>query len=266
MKKANNYLKYNKETWNKRTDVHIVSDFYNVAEFFKGGTSLNEIELGILGDISGQKVLHLQCHFGQDTLSLARMGAKTTGVDLSDRAIAEANKLTVKLNLDAVFICCDLYDLDKQLNGKFDLVFTSYGAVGWLPDLDRWSAIIDHFLKPGGRFVMVEFHPVVWMFDDDFKKIKYRYFNSGPIIETFTGTYTDTSSPIKQKTVTWNHSLSEVISSLVNRGLEITLFNEYDFSPHDVFKGTEKIEKNKYRIKNLSNKIPMVYAIEAKKK
>jgi 2-polyprenyl-3-methyl-5-hydroxy-6-metoxy-1,4-benzoquinol methylase len=105
-----------------------------------------------------------------DTLSLARMGAKVVGVDLSDTAIQEAKKLNNDLGLDADFICCNVYDLENHLNEKFDIVFTSYGVIGWLPDLNKWAEIIAHFLKPGGFFYMAEFHPVVWMLDEDFRE------------------------------------------------------------------------------------------------
>ena len=117
----------------------------------------------------------IQFHFG-------RLGANVTGVDLSDKAIESANNLAKEANIDATFICCDIYDLPKHLNEKFDIVFTSYGTIGWLPDIEKWANVVSHFLKPNGKFVFVEFHPVVWMFDDDFKGIKYRYFNSEAII------------------------------------------------------------------------------------
>src|SRR6187551_1118010 len=166
MNKDLNYLDINKASWNQRTAVHVASDFYGVDAFVKGKSSLQQIELGLLGDVAGKSILHLQCHFGQDTLSLARLGAKVTGVDLSDVAITEARKLARELGLSTDFICCNVYDLPQQLEQQFDVVFTSYGAIGWLPDLDRWAQIVRRFLKPGGRLVLVEFHPFVWMFDD----------------------------------------------------------------------------------------------------
>ncbi|WP_341832519.1 class I SAM-dependent methyltransferase [Sphingobacterium thalpophilum] len=137
-----NYIAINKHSWNNRTDTHLKSDFYNLAGFLKGETSLNSIELALLGDISGKKILHLQCHFGQDTISLSRLGAKITGVDLSDKAIESAREIAKETNADVQFICCDLYELENHLDGQFDLVFTSYGTITWLPDLDKWGKII----------------------------------------------------------------------------------------------------------------------------
>ena len=142
-----NYIHINRELWNQKTGVHIQSKFYDLPTFLKGNSSLNGIELALLGNIKGKKVLHLQCHFGQDTLSLANMGAKVTGVDLSDKAIEKARELASQVQLDTRFICCDVQELDKHLADTFDLVFTSYGTVCWLPKLEKWGRIIAHFFK-----------------------------------------------------------------------------------------------------------------------
>jgi 2-polyprenyl-3-methyl-5-hydroxy-6-metoxy-1,4-benzoquinol methylase len=260
------YIEINRNTWNKKAEVHYSSAFYDVEGFLKGTNSLNEIELSLLGDVSGKSILHLQCHFGQDSLSLGRMGAIVTGADLSDVAIDQANELSKKAKVGARFICCDIYDLPKHLDEKFDIVFTSYGTIGWLPDLEKWARLVAAFLKPEGRFVMAEFHPVVWMFDDYFKEIAYNYFNICPIVETHTGTYADTSANITLDYVMWNHSLSEVISSLLMAGLQVDGFNEYDYSPYNCFSNTVKIDDRKYRIVHLDNKIPMVYSLEVSHK
>ncbi|MEK7431903.1 MAG: class I SAM-dependent methyltransferase [Cyanobacteriota bacterium] len=260
------YLSINKELWNTRTDAHINSDFYDLNGFLKGNTSLNNIELELLGDIKGKSILHLQCHFGLDTISLQRLGANVTGVDLSDNAIKTANDLSKKTNQNTQFICSDIYDLPNHLNQEFDIVFTSYGTIGWLPDLDKWSKIISKYLKTNGKFVFVEFHPVLWMFDDHFEKISYNYFNSGEIIETESGTYADQNAVIEKKSVGWNHSISEVFTSLIKNGLEINSFDEFDYSPYNCFNETIEFEPKKYRIKHFENKIPMIYSIVATKK
>lgn len=260
------YLKINKELWNKRTEAHLKSDFYDVQGFLKGNSSLNDIELKLLGNIEGKSILHLQCHFGQDTISLSRMGAEVTGVDFSDKAIESANELATKTNTNASFICCNIYDLPQYLTKQFDIVFTSYGTIGWLPDIDKWAQIISRFLKPGGKFVFAEFHPVIWMFDDDFEKIEYNYFKSAAIIETEEGTYADRDAPIIQTSVGWNHGIGEVINSLIKNSLEINSFTEYDYSPYNCFKHTIEFEPKKYRIEHLENKIPMVYSLTAAKK
>lgn len=261
-----NYIEKNKLAWNSRTDHHVGSSFYDMENFVKGKNSLNDIELKLLGDIKGKTILHLQCHFGQDSISLARMGAVVTGVDLSDNAISKAKEFSQQLNIPASFICCDVYDLPNHLDQEFDIVFTSYGTIGWLPDLDKWAKIVSAFLKPGGQFVFAEFHPVVWMFDNDFQKIAYTYSKSDPIIETEQGTYADKSAPISTEMITWNHGIAEVLTSLLNHGLQINSFEEFDYSPYNCFNHATEFETGKFRITHLENKIPMVYALSAVKK
>jgi SAM-dependent methyltransferase len=257
------YLAKNLACWNMRTAHHIGSAFYDMEGFRAGQTSLKPIELALLGDVAGKSILHLQCHFGQDSLSLSRMGAKVTGVDLSDAAISKAQELTQELGLDARFICCDLYDLPNHLTEKFDLVFTSYGTIGWLPDLDRWAAVVAKYLKPGGKFVFVEFHPVVWMYDNDFTHVAYSYFKAAPIEETETGTYADTQADFVTESVSWNHSIAEVLTALLAQDFRLTTFQEFNYSPYDCFSHTEKVEKGKYILKPFGDKVPLVYALVA---
>lgn len=261
-----NYLDINRKSWNAKVEPHLKSDFYFVDEFLKGRTSLNSIELELLGDIEGKTILHLQCHFGQDSISLSRMGAKVIGIDLSDKAIEAAKDLAKECGTDTEFICSDVYELPNILSQKFDIVFTSYGTIGWLPDLEKWASVINHFLKPDGKFIMAEFHPVVWMFDDDFKDVAYNYFNEKPITETYEGTYADFSAELVQEYVMWNHSLSEVMQNLIDKELVIEQFHEFDWSPYPCFKHIEEFEKGKWRIKRFGNKMPMVYSIAAQKK
>ncbi|MEM9144333.1 MAG: class I SAM-dependent methyltransferase, partial [Bacteroidota bacterium] len=208
------YKEVNRQSWNNKVDIHLNSDFYDMEGFRHGKSSLNEIELRLLGKVEGKTILHLQCHFGQDTISLARLGAQVTGVDLSDKAIQTARELAQRekdMQGIASFVCCDLYDLPRHLDETFDIAFTTYGTIGWLPDLDRWANIISHYLNPDGKLIFVEFHPVVWMFDDYFKQVAYPYLNSGPIMETLEGTYADQNADLEQPYVMWNHGLGEVI-------------------------------------------------------
>lgn len=257
------YFEINKKSWNAKTDIHIESAFYDVDGFLNGKNSLKEIELNLLGDVKGKSILHLQCHFGQDSISLSRMGAKVTGVDLSDISIERARTFAEKTKTDTTFICCDLYDLPNQLDQEFDIVFTTYGTIGWLPDLDKWAEIVSRFLKPGGEFIFVEFHPAVWMYDDDFQKIGYNYFNIGPIVETYNGTYAEKSADLSQQYVMWNHGIGEVLNSLIKNKLQLQSFNEYNYSPYDCFRHTYEFEPGKFRIKSFEDKFPMVYALKA---
>ena len=263
MKDEIDYKSINKESWNRRTESHFDSEFYDNANFIKGKNSLNQIELNLLGDVSGKSILHLQCHFGQDTISFTRLGAKATGADLSDKATAKAKELATMTGSNAEFVCCDIYDLPKVLDGQFDIVFTSYGTIGWLPNLDKWAGVIKHFLKPSGQFLIADFHPALWMFDDDFEGVKYNYFKDGPIVETETGSYADKNGKWEKEYVCWNHSLAEILTSLMSQGLAIKKFEEFDYSPYDCFRHTKKIGERKFRIKKFGNKLPMVYAILA---
>jgi SAM-dependent methyltransferase len=231
--------------------------------FLAGQSSLNVIEAGLLGDVRGKSVLHLQCHFGQDTLSLARSGAEVCGVDFSEQAIKKAKELSAELLLPANFICTDIYELPRHLDRQFDIVFTSYGVLGWLPDMQQWADIVCRYLKPGGTFVLVEFHPVAWMFDNDFTRIQYSYFNREVIEETEAGTYADESAPIELSSLSWNHDLGEVLQGLLSRGLKLEIFREFDYSPYNCFKNMTEFAPKKYYIKGLEGKIPLLYALKA---
>lgn len=261
----NQYFEANKELWNQRTIVHRDSEFYNLAGFKAGETVLTPIELAEVGDVKGKKLLHLQCHFGMDSLDWARRGALVTGVDLSDIAIIEARSLNKELGLSAEFVCCNVLDTADHIKEEFDIVFTSYGTIGWLPDLKPWANMISRMLKPGGLFYIAEFHPVLWMFDDDFTHIQYAYENREVIVTENQGTYTDRNADIRGKEYSWNHSLSEVLNVLINAGLKIEMFNEHMYSPYPCFRNVIEFEPGKWQIKGMEGKLPMVYTIRAVK-
>lgn len=251
------YLELNKRAWDNRTKVHIGSKFYDVEGFKRGTSSLKSIELDILPNLSSKEVLHLQCHFGLDTLSLAQLGASATGFDLSPVAISKAKELSDSLNIPATFICTDVYTAPDVIHNNFDIVYTSYGAIEWLPDLSRWAKVISDFLTPGGEFIIVEFHPFFYA------HLGESYFNA-----SFQGvqstTYTDGGEELNEVISVWRHPISKVISSLIEHGLEITAFIEYPYSPFNCFEGLIENEPGKY----FSNggDIPIVYAIKARKK
>ena len=253
----------NRAGWNLRTPVHLQSSFYDLEGWKAGRTSLQAIELEEMGLVAGRSLLHLQCHFGQDTLSWARLGASVVGCDLADVAVESARALAQELALPARFVCCNLYDLPTQLEEKFDIVFTSYGSIGWLPDLTAWAGVVKHFLKPGGFFYMVDFHPVVWMFDSEFKKIEYAYHNTGPIATDNSGSYTDRDADIHYRDYGWNHSLSEILNSLLGQGLRLDFLNEFPYSPYSVFSPCVRGADGNYRIAGMEDKIPMIYSLKA---
>lgn len=263
------YLKLNRDQWNQRTRVHLGSEFYDVAGWLAGADSLKAPELALLPEnLHGLKILHLQCHFGQDTLSLARRGALVTGIDLSDAAIAAAKELAKKSSTKAQFINCDLYSLPEYLDEKegFDIVFTSYGTITWLPDLPRWAGIVNHYLKPGGTFVFAEFHNMAYLWNEDRTAIKYPYFNPNPIVEEITSTYTEGDAEVTGTEVNWDHPVSAVITALLGTGLRLLEFQEYDYSPYNCFDNMVPAkEEGHWWLKELPGLIPLVYSLKYQK-
>ena len=255
----------NRETWNKKVAVHAASEFYNMKEFKKGASSLNPYEINSLGDVSGKLLLHLQCHFGQDTLCLTRMGAKCTGIDISEEGIKLAQKLNKELDLDAKFVRCNVLDVSKNISEKFDIIFTSYGTIGWLPRLKPWAQMISERLKPGGFFYIVDFHPIAWMFDYNTKppKLEYGYMQKEAIYEEYEGTYAEPESKMISKEYGWNHSLSEVINALIEAGLTIEYLNEFDGTPYDIFPSLIKSKDGLFELPNKN--YPLIFEVKARK-
>jgi len=263
--KFHKYFSTNAKTWDLKVAVHADSNFYDLNAFKKGKTSLKKFELEALGDVSGKSLLHLQCHFGQDTLSWSRMGAKCTGVDLSEKGIALARQLNSELEQDADFVCCNVLDTSDFIKDQFDIVFTSYGVIGWLPELKPWGRMIAERLKTGGTFYLVEFHPLVWMFDylEGTPTITYGYHQKEAIYEEYKGTYADTSAKIISKEYGWNHGLGEVVSALSEAGLTIEYLKEYDESPYDIFPNLLQNESGMYE--STDKLFPLLFAIRALK-
>lgn len=265
--KEQEYFDVNQELWDAKTEIHVGSAFYDMKAFFNGETSLRKIELAELPPLAGKTILHSQCHFGQDTLSLQRMGAQCTGIDFSTAAIAQAKAYNTQLGLAAKFHQTNVYEIDKHIQEQFDLVFTSYGVIGWLPDLDRWAHQLMSRLKSGGMFYMVEFHPTMYMYDWDSCKLSYSYFNSGePTLEIEEGTYADRKSDIKLKEYYWQHSLSEILNSLIKYGLEISSFNEYDYSPYQIFGKEIKRAEQEFLFQVEGTNLPLVFSLMGVKK
>jgi len=258
------YLVKNKIAWDKRTEVHLTSKFYDVAGFKAGKSSLSQIEMDLLGDVSGKTILHLQCHFGQDSISLAKLGATVTAVDFSEPAIEAGRRLAEEMDVQVTFICQDLYSLPDNLNETFDIVYASYGIVGWLPDLNKWARVIATFLRKSGTLIFIDFHPFAQMFDENFETIKYSYFNRGANLFLETGTYADKTAPVTQEYLWWDHSLSDIINNLISNGLTISCFKEYDYAPFSCFAKTKEVMPGKYRIQEMNDKLPMVFSIEAR--
>jgi SAM-dependent methyltransferase len=178
----------------------------------------------------------VQCHFGLDTLSWARLGAHVTGVDFSQAAIDAADSLAAELGIDARFVVSSVYDLPHKLEGTFDIVYTSRGVLGWLPDIRRWAQVIGHFVKPGGFFYITEAHPIAMVFDDENVqpgelRLAYPYWeHERPLTFEVKGSYADREAPTEGLIEhSWDHSLGEIVSALAEAGLHVEFLHEFDF-------------------------------------
>ncbi|MCY7360813.1 MAG: class I SAM-dependent methyltransferase [Ignavibacteria bacterium] len=262
------YSNINKANWNERVSIHKKSELYDLENFKKGKNKLHNLETEELGDIKGKSVLHLQCHFGMDTLSLEMLGAEVTGVDFSEEAIKAANELRDEMNMKSEFILSDIYSLHGKLNKKFDIVYTSYGVLIWLPDLKKWADIINNFLKDDGFFYIAEVHPTSMIFyntvQSGIPEIAYPYFSKEePLIFNEEGTYADKNAKtVNNTSYEWSHSLSDIFMSLINRGLKIIFFHEHNFTLWQQFSNMKKDQDGYFRF---DSDIPLLFSLKAKK-
>lgn len=272
------YRKANLEHWNNWTGIHEKSAMYDV-EGFKAGRDidLQGIERDELGDVSGKTLLHMQCHFGKDTLRWAKLGAQVTGADFSDKAITLARSLSEELKIPADFVCTDIYDLPNVLSGQFDIVFTSYGAISWLPDIYRWAQVAAHFVKPGGTFYIAEFHPFAYVFEDPEKgsedqrlRVAYPYSSDkdAPLRFETQGSYADPEADYKGVEYGWNHSMGDIITALISAGLCIEFLHEFPYSINpNMFRNMEEREGGYWQLKDPQERasIPLMFSIKATK-
>ena len=267
----NEYTEANRRHWDEVVPIHLASEMYDVASFKAGKSKLKPVEFAELGDVRGKTLLHLQCHFGLDTLSWAREGAIVTGIDFSERAIEAARALASETGIDARFVLSDVYSLPDKLNGQFDNVFASYGVLFWLPDVPRWAKVVAHFLRPGGTFYMVEFHPIVGVFDSDpvvtDLQVRYPYFPTPePLRFDDDGTYADRSAKLEHRvTYSWPHPVSEVVTALIDAGLRIEFFHEFPFTTESWFPFMEEVGERCYRLAKHDGSVPLLYSIKATK-
>jgi SAM-dependent methyltransferase len=264
------HFEKNRRHWDEVTPIHARSKFYDLDSFKRGQTSLLPVEIAELGEVTGKRMLHLQCHFGMDTLSWTRMGAVVTGVDFSPVAIGMARQLSEELDLPARFIESNIYDLDNTLQERFDIVFTSYGVLLWLPDLTGWARMVASHLEPGGTFYIVEEHPCAACLDDKVTErlqMEFPYFTGGtPLQSDEPGTYTDSDSDIQNtKTVEWPHPLSEIIDSLIVAGLELEYLHEFPFGFYERHPNMKRGEDGLWRFLDMKWSFPLMFSIKARK-
>src|SRR5262245_9059221 len=213
----------NRAMWNERVPIHVASRLYDVPGFKRGRSTLRPFEAAELGPVAGKELLHLQCHFGQDTLSWARLGARVTGLDFSAPAIHAARELAAELALDAQFVCADLYAAPAALGRRFDVVYTGIGALIWLPDIREWANVVARLLEPGGILYLVEVHPMIDVFDADTLAVKHDYCHdpAGEIFEG-PGSYADPQAPtIHNRSIEFRHTMGDIVNAIVDAGLRI---------------------------------------------
>ncbi len=262
------YMDANKAMWNEYAALHANSDFYDLQGFRKGAIKLNPLEREEVGDVCGKSLLHLQCHFGMDTLSWARLGATVTGMDFSPEAIRLAEALSEELRLPARFLCCNLYDLPAHLQEQFDVVFTSYGVLCWLDDIRRWAQIAASCVKPGGFFYIAEFHPFALVFDDEASELHYRYpyFLKEPLSFEIKGSYADPAAQVKAKTeYEWQHTLADIVTALIEAGLEIEFLHEHPFSVYGQLPMLQPDGTGYWRFPQGAQPIPLMFSLKATK-
>lgn len=264
------YFEANQKMWDEFAKLHYDSKTYKTKEFLNGESTLNSVELSELGDVSDKTLLHLQCHFGLDTLSWARQGAKVTGVDFSGEAIKLARRLTEMTEVDAQFIESNIYDLQDVLDEQFDIVFTSYGVHCWLPDLRKWAEIVTHFLNPDGIFYIVEFHPVIWMFDNENPngfKLKHTYFhNPEPYQFDVDGSYAETDKAFEACVdYEWAHSMGDIITSIVQAGLRLEYLHEFPMASFQAFPFLKQRDDGYWYYEDTDIQLPLMYSIRARK-
>ena len=264
------YLKANRENWNERTPIHARSEFYDVEGFKAGRSTLTSIELEEVGDVAGRSLLHLQCHFGLDTMSWARLGARVTGVDFSDEAVELARSLSRETGIEADFVLSSIYELPGVLEEKYDVVFTSYGVLNWLPDLTQWAQVIARFLKPGGTFYIVEFHPFADVFYDESDAVDLRvhspYFQLGRPTRyepDGSGSYAGPDTPLTTTTYEWQHTMGDIVNSLISAGLRIEFLHEFPYSVLQQLPAMERGEDGWWRLNEGDNLVPLLFSLKA---
>jgi SAM-dependent methyltransferase len=256
----------NRAFWDELTPVHLRS--YGVERFLAGERWLPQEILAEVGDVTGLSLLHLQCHFGLDSLAWVRQGAQVTGVDFSPSAIDAARQLSEQAGLPAKFVCSDIYDLPNNLDGRFDVVFTSIGVLCWLKDLQSWAQIIAHFLRPGGFFYIMDAHPFLYTFDDEGQwRFTLPYFNhpSPYVWDGENADYMDPSYKTSAPTYEWQWPASDIINAVIGAGLHLEFFNEYEALTDQVYPEMAVREDGLYTFPGMPVPLPAVFSLKARK-
>jgi SAM-dependent methyltransferase len=282
------HLAVNRASWDERAPAHVASPQYAFDRFAADPEFISDVvgfDLPRLGEIAGLRGVHLQCHIGTDTVSLARLGARMTGFDFSPPALAAARRLATLAGADIDFVEGEFHDAPRLLGtGGFDLVFTGVGALCWLPDARRWAGVVSDLLRPGGRLFIREGHPMLWTIGDGsgdgdgggadcggdaLLAVQESYFErADALIEDYPGTYVDTPATFTNTTThTWNHGLGEIVSGLLDAGMELTMLVEHDSVPWDALPGQmERDDHGEWRLIDRPWRLAHSYTLQAVKR
>ena len=268
------YAELNRASWDERAPAHAASRDYAVDQFASDPGHLSEVvrfDLPLLGDIGGLRCIHLQCHIGTDTVSLARLGADMTGLNFSPASLVEARRIASLAGADVRFVEAEVYDAAGALGPEpFDLVYTGIGALCWLPDIARWARVVAGLLRPGGRLFIREGHPMLWALDDvrpdGLLAVEYPYFERAePSVFYEGGTYVETEVVFTHnRTHEWNHGLGEIVTALMNAGMGLTGLVEHDSVPWDALPGQmEPVGGGEWRLADRPWRLPHTYTLQA---
>jgi SAM-dependent methyltransferase len=261
-----NWLDVNRANWDDRVRVHAASEFYDLAGFRAGRSTLRAFEPPEVGDVTGRTLLHLQCHLGLDTLSWARLGARVTGLDFSTPAVEAARALAEDTGLAdrARFVASDVHRAPEALGGeRFDVVYTGFGALVWLPDPTKWARVVADLLVDGGFLYLAEFHPLGELLGDDGRTVAEDYFRTGDLTCDEPHTYTDGPELTSTRSVQWRHPLGEVVTALAGAGLRLDFLREREHTLFRRYPVLEATGDGEYRFPPGHPRLPLVYSLRA---
>jgi SAM-dependent methyltransferase len=269
------YLAINRANWDERAPAHAASPDYQVARFAEDPEHLSDIvrfDLPLLGDVTGLRGVHLQCHIGTDTISLARLGARMTGLDFSPASVAEARRIAADAKADVDYVQAEVYQAPQVLGREaFDLVFTGVGALCWLPSVQRWAQVVAALLRPGGRLFLREGHPALWAIDetrpDGLLVPDLPYFETAePLVWTDGGTYVETDATFRHNTThSWNRGLGEIFTALTEAGMRVTTLVEHDSVPWEALPGRMRRDGHEWHLTDRPHRLPLSYTLKALK-
>lgn len=273
MEDREKWFRTNRANWDERVPIHTKGEFYDVEGFKRSGEArLRPFELREVGDVREKSLLHLQCHFGLDTLSWARLGARVTGLDFSEPAVEAARKLAREVGLEgeARFVRANVYGAREALAGeRFDIVYTGFGALNWLPDIRGWARVVASLLAPGGFLYLAEFHPFADVFADDDLTVEHGYFHppERPRVWDEPGTYADLEAETENNvTYEWNHTLGAVVTALARAGLALEFLHEHDHTLFPRWPFLVRDGSGAYRLPAGEPSLPLMYSLRARKR